>query len=71
MKTRNDSPCVKDCPRRSYHCHGDCEAYAAFVERRIAQSRAKRNDRGWTYAKSVTHRRTTSRPKNMIRGDLT
>lgn len=57
MRTRNDSPCDRDCPERSSHCHGSCEKYAAFVAKRTNKRAERRQNAAWTLAKTEAYNR--------------
>ncbi len=72
MRTRHDSPCDRECPKRTSTCHGSCPDYDIYAEVQKAKRKARFDDSIWTRGKDITHGKVKPPVhKNIIRGDLT
>ena len=57
MRTKNDSPCDKECPERSIGCHGSCAKYAAYAAQRTTKREDQQRNAAWTMAKTEAYRK--------------
>lgn len=73
IQKRHDSPCDRECPKRSSDCHGKgkCPDYDIYVEAQKAKRKARFDDSIWTRGKDITKGKAKHPvQKNIIRGDL-
>ena len=70
MRTRNDSPCDRDCPERSSdpNCHSYCERYTTFAEQRKKDRDKNLQQNTWTIGKMETAIRVSKYNKKKERG---